>query len=267
MTTSKTPLSRRLKAARKQVVDAERAKQDALRPCPEVQAEIALEQVLDKLKKPPRVAVHQETPFGESRSEPTSGFALSATKLKKLPAYKQFLAEVTALCPRFTVRITKFAAKLRGRSACVWQVVVEHPGLTRAQYFGDHSGFSVYEKQLAKAFAEARKDRLDFLRIGRSIVAGYPAELNRVANRLEDKLVNWFAKTGQRNVPVAYLTVPMYLPYSVEKLQKLPAFTALKNAAAALDPALKVTAREDWDGMGNGSYIVEVRLPGYRPRG
>lgn len=253
-------------AARQRELQAAHDKKRAEAPSAEQQAATALSHVLAKLQQPPRVAAHEETPFGEARHESSAGFALSATKLKRLPAYKQFLRDVQALCPRFTVRVTKFSAKLHGKTARVWQVVVEHPGLTRAQFFGDESGFSVYEKQLAKAFAAARHDRLRFLRIGRSIIAGYPAELAEAVNGLEQRLVHWFAKTGQRNVPVAYLTVPMYLPYSVEKLQKLPAFAALKAAAAALDPALKVSAHEDWDGMGNGTYIVEVRLPDYRPR-
>lgn len=247
-------------AARKAVLDAERKKREADEPPPQEKAEEALHVLLKKLKNPPYAASHQETPFGEARSECSEGLTLSAAKLKKLPAYKQLVAEAASLCPRFDVRITIFAPKLRGKTVRVWQVVVTHPGLTRQQYFGTRTDFSAYEHSLAAAFDRARAERLQNLRHDRAYVATFNQQIADWASEVEKQLVRWYALTGKAEAELTF-GQPWYIPYEPERLKRLPAYKALEAAMRVLDRRLKVSVKGRSAGMGNSDLVITVSLP------
>src|SRR5690606_324839 len=144
--------------ARKAVLEAERKKREAENPppSPEQQAEQALQKLMEKLQAPISLYGHEETPFGEERFEPGGAFKLSATKLKKLPAYKQFVTTLQAMCALFRVEITCIAMKVKGKPIRLWQLSVYHPGVTRAEYFGDRGVLSPYQQRLAAAMEAAR---------------------------------------------------------------------------------------------------------------
>lgn len=259
MTSFQTPFQQKLYEARKAVLEAERKKRETDEPTPQEKAEAALLALLKKLQQPLYVASHQETPFGEVRSECSEGLTLSATKLKKLPTYRQLVAEAAALCPHFDVRITTFAAKLRGKTARVWQVVVTHPGLTRKQYFGARDTFSPYEHSLADAFDRARAERLKNLRHDRAYVATFNRQIADWIPTVEQQLVRWYALTGKAQVELTF-GQPWYIPYEPERLKRLPAYAALEAAMRALDRRLRVSATGRSAGMGNSDLVITVSL-------
>lgn len=263
MSSPNMSLAQRMEAARKKVLQAERQKREAGQPSPQEQAETALQHLVNKLSQPVYIPSHQKTPFGEGRREYSGGLRLSASLLKKLPAYRHLVAEAAALCPRFSVQVTTFTAKLHGKSVRVRQVVVEHPGLTRAQFFGDHSGFSVYEKHLADVFAAARAERLTRLRGDRAGVATFNQKIADWIPRVEAELVRWYAHTGKAEIELTF-GQPWYIPYEPERLTRLPAYKALEAAARKLDKRLRVTAEGRSGGMGNADLVIKVAMVRFR---